>query len=294
MSERFRNVANIWSWLPAFRAVAETEHLPTASEMMNVTPPALSRTIKNLEDVLGYTLFDREGRTMKLNENGQRLLGAVRESMRRVDDAMEANRTGELTGVLRWTSNWSLSGLVLSGLKNLVTQHPKVLPRMLPLEEGFPQALLRGDLDIAIITGTVNLNGINATEIGPVPHSVYCGKGHPLYKKKDVKLDDVAGQAFAAPVQTLQGMYEDGWPSAAPRKVEMEFSQMSVGFRACRDHGLLAVLPDDVGRDEKGLKRLVGLDASPTAYALHRTSIRDDGPVELFVKELQRALKKRA
>ena len=42
-------VSRIWNWLPVFRAVAETEHLPTASELLYVTPSALSRTIRLLE-----------------------------------------------------------------------------------------------------------------------------------------------------------------------------------------------------------------------------------------------------
>ena len=50
--EHLRRLYRVWNWLPAFRAVAETEHLPTASEMLGLTPSALSRAIKQLEDEL--------------------------------------------------------------------------------------------------------------------------------------------------------------------------------------------------------------------------------------------------
>ena len=34
--DRFRAIAQIWNWLPGFRAVAETEHLPSAAERLHV------------------------------------------------------------------------------------------------------------------------------------------------------------------------------------------------------------------------------------------------------------------
>ena len=54
-------VERIWNWLPAFRAVAETEHLPTASDLLHVTPSALSRTIRLLEqaDMIGVCSGER-------------------------------------------------------------------------------------------------------------------------------------------------------------------------------------------------------------------------------------------
>lgn len=46
-------VRTIWSWLPAFRAVAEVEHLPTAAQELGIVPSSLSRTVKQIEDELG-------------------------------------------------------------------------------------------------------------------------------------------------------------------------------------------------------------------------------------------------
>ena len=71
----------IWNWLPAFRAVAESQHLPTASKILNVTPGALSRSIRQLEDAVGHELFSRVGRNLVLNTDGARLLVAISESV---------------------------------------------------------------------------------------------------------------------------------------------------------------------------------------------------------------------
>ena len=50
--ERMRRLTTLWSWLPGFRAVAETQHLPTASKQLHVGASALSRTIRLLEEAL--------------------------------------------------------------------------------------------------------------------------------------------------------------------------------------------------------------------------------------------------
>ena len=86
--ERLRRVNRLWNWLPAFRAVAETEHLPSASALLGVSPSALSRTIKLVEEDVGRPLFDREGRQLRLNANGHAFLRSVRDAMRRVHDGL--------------------------------------------------------------------------------------------------------------------------------------------------------------------------------------------------------------
>ena len=51
--DKVQRLHRFWSWLPAFSAVAETQHLPSAALKLHVSPSALSRTIRLLEDDLG-------------------------------------------------------------------------------------------------------------------------------------------------------------------------------------------------------------------------------------------------
>src|SRR5688572_4700021 len=88
--ERLRRLATLWNYLPGFRAVAESQHLPTASHLLFVSPSALSRTIRLLEEDLGRSLFDRVGRNIELNAAGRRLLSGVRDAMRLVDEVLAA------------------------------------------------------------------------------------------------------------------------------------------------------------------------------------------------------------
>src|SRR5215208_4314626 len=93
-----QRIRSVWAWLPAFRAVAETEHLPSAALELGVVPSSLSRAIKLLEDELGVVLFDRSGKALVLNDAGRALLSAVRDAMRIVDDSVVALASDELRG----------------------------------------------------------------------------------------------------------------------------------------------------------------------------------------------------
>src|SRR5688500_10075226 len=99
--EHLRRLYRVWNWLPAFRAVAETEHLPTASDMLHVTPSALSRSIKQLEEELGQPLFRRVGRRLELSPAGEELLHALRDSMSRLDRGLSAASTSQFIGPVR-------------------------------------------------------------------------------------------------------------------------------------------------------------------------------------------------
>ncbi len=84
-----RRQAALWGWLPAFRATAETGSLSAAARMLEVSPSAVSRSLKLLEEEIGEALFDRvEGSALRLNPAGVKLFTQVRTAMRLVDDGL--------------------------------------------------------------------------------------------------------------------------------------------------------------------------------------------------------------
>ncbi|MBP6630742.1 MAG: LysR family transcriptional regulator [Kofleriaceae bacterium] len=85
-----RRLYQLWSWLPHFRAVAETQHVGRAAAMLRITAPAISRALARLEAEVGAPLFDRRGRSIALNPAGEALASVMRDSMRQIDDVVAA------------------------------------------------------------------------------------------------------------------------------------------------------------------------------------------------------------
>ncbi len=75
----------IWPRLYVFRAVAETGSLPSASRRLRITPSAISRTIRLLEDDLDATLFTRASYGLVINDRGQALLVAATDAQRIIE-----------------------------------------------------------------------------------------------------------------------------------------------------------------------------------------------------------------
>lgn len=78
--------------LRAFLAVAHTLNFAHASERLNMSQPALSLTIKGLEEVLGGPLLLRTTRRVTLTQEGETLLAMARQLLADWDNTEEAMR----------------------------------------------------------------------------------------------------------------------------------------------------------------------------------------------------------
>ncbi len=77
-----------WNQLQKFMVVAREENFSKAAQLLNMTQPSLSQTIRRLEGELGYQLFQREGKKIFLNESGRIFLQVVLQ----MDELMENAR----------------------------------------------------------------------------------------------------------------------------------------------------------------------------------------------------------
>ena len=89
--------------LKTFMAVAREGSITRAAEAVHLSQPAVSAHVKEIEDTLGLTLFERTSRGMSLTADGRRLLARVEQTLAAHQALMdEAARTrGALTGRLR-------------------------------------------------------------------------------------------------------------------------------------------------------------------------------------------------
>ncbi|MDB5697835.1 MAG: gltC 1 [Alphaproteobacteria bacterium] len=137
-----------------FMAAAKHEHLGRASEELELSQPALSRSILKLEEELGVQLFDRAGRGIRLNASGKILLRRIERAAAEFDDARR--ELEEHTSTLRRTISigylatfgvWLVPELV----KRIRLLHPAV--RFKLLESPSPvlrDLLIAGEIDLCL------------------------------------------------------------------------------------------------------------------------------------------------
>ena len=71
-----------------FCALAESQHLSNTAKKLMIAPPSLSLTISKLEAELGVKLFNREKRTIYLNENGRLFYSKIKQSLELMDKSV--------------------------------------------------------------------------------------------------------------------------------------------------------------------------------------------------------------
>ena len=93
--------------LKIFLSIAQYKTITAAAEQECLSKPALSIALNELEEQLGYKLFDRVKNRLIMNEIGRRLLPIVDELLLRYDSISPALKD-PATGA---TTAWSFPGL---------------------------------------------------------------------------------------------------------------------------------------------------------------------------------------
>lgn len=183
--------------LKYFQEVAKHQHLTKAAQALNVSQPALSKTISKLEMRLGYQLFDRTGRQIRLNSLGQAYLKTVDTIF------MELQKSEKELAFLTEKQNRLISVAVTI---------PTILPELLG---GFlktnPQAQFRqyqafaqrmqsqlesGEIDVGISTFPIQGENIEWYPIIEEEILLAVPLTHPLALRKSIELTEVRNDPF--------------------------------------------------------------------------------------------------
>jgi DNA-binding transcriptional LysR family regulator len=183
-----------------FLAVAETLHFGKAAEKLGMAQPPLSQQIKNLERILGYALFDRTTRGVKLTTVGQFLAERAAHTLTRMHDDIEmARRLGAgKEGVL----NVGFSGSVMfTALPQAIESYRRMRPNVelrlqeLVTAEQIP-AVLDGTLAIGFLRDGEARDGLLLESVLREPYIAALPSAHKLAKKKVLSPIDLKDEPF--------------------------------------------------------------------------------------------------
>ena len=140
--------------LKQFINLADSLHFGRASEASHISPSAMSRSIRQLEEELGVELFERDNRSVALTHAGETFLNYARNSLAQWDDLRNdlMEEAGELQGeVSIYCSVTASYSFLFELLSRFRIAHPRI---EIKLHTGDPehaiQRVLAGDEDIAI------------------------------------------------------------------------------------------------------------------------------------------------
>jgi DNA-binding transcriptional LysR family regulator len=185
-----------------FVAVGEEQHYRRAAERLRVAQPALSRQIQMLEEEIGFKLFERLPRGVKITEAGKLFLDDARRILQEVNDAMGRAKRIALgqSGTLRigFVESISWQGIVPDSLKNFRDHQPDVelqLKSLRSLEQ--IAAIHSGSLDAGYALPIANPDhGLEQFQLGVISHMLAVPNGHRLTEKKNIWLRDLVDTPF--------------------------------------------------------------------------------------------------
>ena len=108
-----------------FLCVAECGSISQSAEQLYISQPAVSMTIKKLEESLGTTLFLRKPRGVVLTENGRLLYDGVKQALNMLSDTESNLKHLENNGRLRIAaSNVLCKYLLMPYLQKFTEKYP--------------------------------------------------------------------------------------------------------------------------------------------------------------------------
>ncbi len=236
----------VWNWLPTFLAVADAGSITDASKTLHLTTAAVSRTLRLLEGELGEQLFNRVGRTLVLNERGARLRESLSDASASVDRGIARTLSSAFAGPLRVASLGVLTDhFIIASLLDLKREYSALIPehRNMGAAEA-ARDVASGMLDVAFYYEDLTVEGAQVEHVVDTSMSVYCGRGHPLFKSTKPSQADVLKHAFSVPQIGDAGRVLDGWPTELPRAIGMRITTLRSNLEVCRSGLLVCVLPD--------------------------------------------------
>jgi len=271
--------------LRIFVSVARSPSLAAAALEAHLTPSAVSKALKRLEENVGMPLFDRSAKTLALNQSGSFLLARAQTLLALADQARADLLGGRATiecriggpAVLLWRHGRAAG--------DALQAWPQASLRMQAMfEDEALAALARGELNAAIVTQeAIDGRGEHwsedwaVTPLGSVVQHLVGGVRHPLVKGGSLRAaagvlqattEQVLSHDFACPPRSMfcgvqRGARSDGWrDDQLPRKIRYWTDDIHLLLGFVKSGAALAYLPDFALEDAE----LVRIHVSDCAY----------------------------
>lgn len=192
--------------LEYFAALARHGNVRRASEALDLTPGALSKSLHRLEQGLQTKLFERTAKGVELTTVGAALLSRVRQLRMSFEDVAKeaADLAQGKAGHLRIGTTPIESDYVAAACSALLRETPRVTVQLIAAENDIMiSALRKGELDVVFTFAVPSNEEISQELIMDDEHVVCAARTHPLAKLKGrIPLSRVAAEGWVVPSRT--------------------------------------------------------------------------------------------
>lgn len=240
-----------------FRVIAGELNLTRAARKLNLSPPALSVQLKQLEESLGHALFDRHHGGLELTEAGRMALDyadAIGRAGEELVDVM-SHRVGARRQVLRMGAVATLSRNFLLAFVSPILNRPEI---ELVLRSGSLSELLRAmqlhEVDLVLTNDAVHRDAQRPWHSHLLADQAVALVGAPEWKEKRLRFpDDFGDVPLVLPglASNARAGFDRLIASAGVRpRIMAEVDDMAMLRLLARQGNGLALVPPVVVRDE--------------------------------------------
>ncbi len=183
--------------LSVFVTTARLSRITEAAKELCLTQSAASQSLKELENILGYTLFNRIGRKLLINDSGRAILAnAIK--MLDLQAQLQLPQTAELQGELTVAASVTIGSYMMPQLlADFVSKHPKVEPKLYISNSADVIArLAAGQAHIGLIEAPLSHSSLIISPWKMDELAVFCAKDHVLANHEEMTIADMSKQRW--------------------------------------------------------------------------------------------------
>ncbi|MBK8770216.1 MAG: LysR family transcriptional regulator [Rhizobiales bacterium] len=284
--------------LRVFVVLADAGGFSEAQITLNLSQSTLSTHLAELEKRVGAKLCLRGRHKFRLTDVGQATYDAARKLFADIDDfqARISSVSGGVTGRLKIGASEGTFTSSQLGLQKIIARLMKpdfdiFVDVFLGTPSELEQRLSDGDRDIILGPLTQKIAGMVYQPYYNEPHYLYCGKGHPLFARRDstITQDVIDATRFSVRAyRQFDDLYRVGHPRAAASIMQMEAQLMMI-----LSGEFIGFLPDHYA--DKWVKDGMLRSIRPRTYtfkSLHNIAYRESDAERPVIKAFRQCLPK--
>ncbi|MGM9489286.1 LysR family transcriptional regulator [Ideonella sp. YS5] len=239
-------------------AMAEEGNIHRAAQVLNMTQPAASKLLKDLEDALGAQLFERLPRGVRPTWYGETMVRHARMALASLSqahdeiEALKAGRFGQVSVGAITTPGMTLMPAAVALVKQ---EHPNLrVALQIETSDVLMERLQQGKLDMMVgrLFESHDKTALRYQPLVEEPVSAVARPGHPLLSMPSLSLRDLVGAGWIVPPagSVLRHRFELTFQEEgleAPVNL-IETAALLFATRMLQQSDMLAVLAADVAR----------------------------------------------